>query len=105
MDKSRHAVTIPVEDYQELLAAVKNQISKEELERLHSQAGAWSVEKKVKAPSILTISTAVPDWFHLGELHVYQKFTNVVIKKYKLVEIEDKRLDMRDSIREVKRSY
>lgn len=94
MDKNNHSVTIPMEDYAELMKAYKNQIPKEDLNALYEKA-SWLQINHIGPgmKSELHISSRVPSWFHLGELHVYQDKTNRVLKKYRLVEIEDNRLD------------
>lgn len=90
MDKSKHTITIPVEDYAELMKAYKNKISEEELQQLHEKASLLQINHTgPRMKSELHISSRVPSWFHLGELHVYQDKSNRVLKKYKLVEIED----------------
>lgn len=91
MDKSKHMVSLPLEDYEELL---KNQIDPHELRVLQLKASLLQIHNPgPRQKSELHISTKVPCWFHLGELHVYQDKTNRVMKKYKLVELEDNRLD------------
>lgn len=95
MDRSKHTVTIPVEDYAELMKLRKNQVKEEDLQQLSEKASAWQIYNPGPSqPCQLHISTKVPYWFNLGEIHVYQDKSSRVMKKYKLIEIEDNRLDI-----------